>query len=477
MKNLRARRTRTFFAFLAAALFAQALSVRPVFAGADEAAAGGADALILPVGAGDLAPNGPAGLIQVDELADLSQNLTLRLGELPPSAEPTIKAAPGQCAPAAAAIPAALAPSADAARPPETAKNSVLPAAAAPSPAAIAPFAAKNRGRISAAYRFHRSALKAYRWYNMIHTQGLWLDYRQKIAALASAGSAPAVKRPRAFFTNLRTFASTGERPDMGYTSATAEKGRVMAEALGVAARHLRGGKSAEVLSALRGFLDAAAASDDPRHSHSHFRKVARNALFEASFKPAAELASYFQNLRPGPAGHALSPDAQDAVRARLRRAVMETLAEENPRAKDRIVGVVIFGSFANGAASEESDLDLAAVSANGGSARVKDFAARLERRWDDARHPVAFKDAARIADDPSAAYLRRYYRNSYRVIAPSAQMERALAPEAKPAPAPPPSAKLSLSARAQRVLMYSSIYGATLYADASRAARNLLKR
>ncbi|HVC09015.1 MAG TPA: hypothetical protein VNH15_03650, partial [Elusimicrobiota bacterium] len=108
---------------------------------------------------------------------------------------------------------------------------------------------------------------------------------------------------------------------------------------------------------------------------------------------------------------------------------------------------------------------------------RVKNFAARLERRWNDARHPVAFKDDARIADDPSAAYLRRYYRIAYRVIAPSARLEQYLSPAPEDAPAPPPSTKLSLSARVQRVLMYSSIYGATLYADASRAARSLAAR
>ncbi|HVA67174.1 MAG TPA: nucleotidyltransferase domain-containing protein [Elusimicrobiota bacterium] len=480
-QTLARRLKHSFFPLLAAALFAQALSSRQARAGADEAAASGADALILPVGAGNSTLSGPIGLVQSDELANLSQNLTPRLDALPPAEARTPEDAPSESAPAAAKISAALEPSAivGAHVLPTPAPSKILPQPVigpVSGPAPGASFAARRRKRISAVYRFHRSALKAYRWYNMIHTQGLWTDYRQKIAALTSAGSPPSIKRPRAFFTALRTFGSTGERPEMGYTSALAGKDQVIAEALGVAARHLRGGKTSEAQVALRGFLNAAAASDDPRHSNSHFRKVARNALSEASFKPAAELVPYFQGLRPRPASQALPQDAQDAVRAKLRQTVMETLAEESPRAKDRIVAVVLFGSFANGAASEESDLDLAAVSADGGSGEVKNFAKRLEQRWDDARHPVAFKDDARIADDPSAAYLRRYYRIAYRVIALSAELERDLspAPETEAAPA---SGKLSLQARAQRVVMYSGIYGATIYADLSRAARSLAAR
>ncbi|MBI4349219.1 MAG: hypothetical protein HY553_20445 [Elusimicrobia bacterium] len=235
-------------------------------------------------------------------------------------------------------------------------------------------------GRLRDAWTYSRIVLSSLYWYTGPRLIERWDELAAK---LREAGDRPrAVRDIRGFFIAHRVLGSTGSYSPLGFRVAS---NRIVAkDAVEIYDRYFAKGREAK-----RAFvrLIQRAQHYNPNRRSTQFRKAIFHALREASVLPPDEVAAFFdKQLGPEKSARleAYQRDVQGKVLAAFDVAVNEVLSEMNRGlpAGERVVGALLLGSFANGAAGPGSDLDVQAI-AEGGSTRFNDeFIKRLKARW-----------------------------------------------------------------------------------------------
>ena len=299
-------------------------------------------------------------------------------------------------------------------------------------PAVISEYAPESRGRLLSLAHEIGLWFKSYKHYFIDVNVENWREYRSARAksAAVQANTAP-VTDARGFFVDSRMMGMIGGARTVG--SRSGSDAYVKAEAVGVYDRYF-GERGAVAREAFLAFLDRAVAYN-PLRSSSNLRKHIRKALHSGSLLSSDQLAGHFDGLMKSAVNEAASDfqkESQARVLASFRRAVADALAAEDATASDRVVGVVMLGSFAMGAATPTSDFDLHILTNNGRSARIPAFLERLEKRWtsdpDSVGHPI---NGAEFGFVPSRALLMRIHHDRFAIIAADIDMERALSPPA----------------------------------------------
>jgi len=257
-----------------------------------------------------------------------------------------------------------------------------------------------------------------------------WREFRAaRAVARAQNPEVPGLDE-RSFFVDTRMMGMVGGAKTVG--SRSGSDAYVSEQARAVFDRYFtRADVGPETRAAFLRFLDRAA-EYNPMRSSSNLRKQIRKALHSATLLPVVALAAHFDALMPPSRDeiarefqHAGQQETLDAFRA----AVRETIGEEAD-APNRVVGVVVLGSFAGGAATPTSDFDLHVLSADGTSARAPAFLERLQKRWGadprSAAHPM---NGADFAFYPSPSFLLRIHRDPFLVVSDDARVERTLGP------------------------------------------------
>jgi len=258
-----------------------------------------------------------------------------------------------------------------------------------------------------------------------------WREYKAVRASLKRETSVSDADA-RGFFVDSRMMGMVGGVRIVGSRSGSHDY--ITGESLGVYDRYFSSRVPAEARAAFVDFLGRAIAYN-PRRNSSNLRKQIRKALHGASVLPPAQVKAYFEGLAGSDTNDAAAEfqDAsQDRVLDGFRRAVAEVVGQEDPSAADRVVGVVLLGSFAAGSATATSDFDLHVLTADGGSRRVASFLRRLEARWSaDAEgrtHPI---NGAEFGFRPSPGMLLSIHHDPFLVITPDQRLERILSPPA----------------------------------------------
>jgi predicted HAD superfamily phosphohydrolase YqeG/predicted nucleotidyltransferase len=258
-----------------------------------------------------------------------------------------------------------------------------------------------------------------------------WREYRAlRASALPVIEGKAAVSDARGFFVDSRMMGMIGGVRTVG--SRSGSDAYVKGEAIKLFDRYFNVAGSDEARPAFLAFLDRAVLYN-PMRSSSNLRKHIRKALHAASILAPADMKAHFDKLM-GPEVNAGAAEFQDDGAQRVldgfRAAVAATIAEEDASASNRVVGVVLLGSFATGAATPTSDFDLHVLTANGSSRRVPAFVERVEKRWsenaDSKTHPV---NGADFGFMPSRAMLLGMHHDRFLVISPDQELERSLSP------------------------------------------------
>ncbi|MDD5657285.1 MAG: nucleotidyltransferase domain-containing protein [Elusimicrobia bacterium] len=318
-------------------------------------------------------------------------------------------------------------------------------------------------------YRYSRLLGQNYHWYTVTHMRELWPSYRGRRLELIAQGEAPAVHKPRAFFAHMRSFGQSGIFYVLGFSAL--RDGLVLAESRRAYAKFFTGPALGPAQAeAFEGFLSRISGFNAEHRAHSNLRKHIRDALLAASVMPARAIASFFDSLtqtRDQGATEEFQRAEAPKVVAAFRGAVMRTLAEE-PDSPDRVLGVVLMGSFARGAATPTSDLDIELLAHDGRSANASGFSARLLERWRamglQQRHPIT---PHRHPMHPSPKLMARVHSDSVLVFAE----DEAIAAALTPAPGAPPSFSLvrdlTWRGRMGRWLHFGAVYAVTLWPQA----------
>jgi len=258
-----------------------------------------------------------------------------------------------------------------------------------------------------------------------------WGEYRKlRASAPAVIAGKAAVSDARGFFVDSRMMGMIGGVRTVG--SRSGSDVYVKGEAIKMYDRYFDSASSPEARDAFLAFLDRAVLYN-PMRSSSNLRKHVRKALHGGSILPAESLKVHFDKLM-GPEVNAGAAEFQNDGAQRVLDAFRETIAatvgEEDFAASERVLGVVLLGSFATGAATPTSDFDLHVLTANGSSKNVPAFLERLEKRWsgnaDSKTHPV---NGADFGFMPSRSMLLGMHHDRFIVLSPDQELVRSLSP------------------------------------------------
>lgn len=275
-----------------------------------------------------------------------------------------------------------------------------------------------------------------------------WREYKKlRAAAPAVISGQASVTNARGFFVDSRMMGMIGGARTVGSRSGSDQY--VRGEALKLYDRYFAAASAVpEAREAFVAFLDRAVLYN-PMRSSSNLRKHVRKGLHGASILAPGEMKAHFDKLM-GPeinAGAAeFQNDAAQRVLDAFRVAVAQTVLEEDPSSSARVVGVVLLGSFATGAATPTSDFDLHVLTDNGSSRRVPAFLERLERRWstspESRTHPL---NGAEFGFMPSRSMLLAMHHDRFLVVSPDQRLERNLSPPGTAADRAPPEENSAL--------------------------------
>ncbi|MFI5346438.1 MAG: nucleotidyltransferase domain-containing protein [Elusimicrobiota bacterium] len=261
-----------------------------------------------------------------------------------------------------------------------------------------------------------------------------WREYKEArtASAIVQDGRSP-VSDARGFFIDTRMMGMVGGPHIVGSRSGSNQY--ITDAALDIFDRYFD--HSAVTPATRAAFADfvGRAAEYNPLRSGSNLRKQIRKVLHSASLLPADRLQEHFENAMPAgmaDASKKFQEERQEQILAAFHAAVADAVAAETPAAADRVVGVVLLGSFATGSATAGSDFDLHVLTNNGSSRRVTAFLANLEKRWsadpNSAAHPINGADFGFL---PSRDMLLRIHPDPYIVMGADQRLERNLSPPA----------------------------------------------
>jgi predicted nucleotidyltransferase len=312
-------------------------------------------------------------------------------------------------------------------------------------------------------YKIYATALH---WYTVTHIKSLWPAYVRKRQDLVLEGKKPSVSTPRSFFAGMRVMGQSGPYYVLGFGNLNDED--VIAEASQTFNRHFDAGAAER--QAFDRFVARAKEYNKLRRAGTFMRKHVRDALLTASLLPREELAAHFDSLLQDDkaketADYQLRGEGRGTLEA-FRKVIHQAVSEEAAGARDRVLGVILLGSFANGSPGPTSDFDLQVITADGGSGRTKAFVKKVIENWGAQRqrkNPITFHEASY---PPSKSLLDRVHDGPYRVITPLAGLEEALARKRGERPTWVMQRELTLHGRLLRSLQYAVVYGVTLWAS-----------
>jgi len=258
--------------------------------------------------------------------------------------------------------------------------------------------------------------LSAFWWRTTSHLVSQW---RALERAFRSHGAeSPAVRSRLPFFLSTLILGSTGRFGPFGLRGAANRV--VLEDAWAVFNRFFpEDDASTEAFSR---FL-ARAQTFNPNRRVTQFRKFVTTGLLGAAVLSTAELPSHFDKLASLESGRALiefQAGPQQRVLKLFTALVQETILEMNadlPPGK-RIVGALLMGSFANGAAGPASDLDLQTIAEGGSSAHIPDFYSRLDAKWAAAKMDNPISDF-QYALPLSKTLITHIHREHYLILSP----------------------------------------------------------
>ncbi|HVE12914.1 MAG TPA: nucleotidyltransferase domain-containing protein, partial [Elusimicrobiota bacterium] len=293
---------------------------------------------------------------------------------------------------------------------------------ALPAPASMPRSTAAGRARDALAY--YRLASSSLFWYTFPRLIERWNELRDSLAA--SSSSSHAVKDFRGFFIAHRVLGSTGSYSPMGFRVAT--NGVVSEEAWHIFNRYFSVGP--EATAAFARLVDRAQRFNPNRRS-TQFRKVVFHALRAASVLPPESVAAFLDSIATEDAARALADfqaTRQNEILEALDETAREAILDANRElpAGQKVVAAVLLGSFANGAAGPDSDLDLQVVSEDGSAAAATAFNRRVKALWKarGGTSPISgFQYSLRYSRD----LVEMVHPESYRVITPYAGVRDAL--------------------------------------------------
>lgn len=279
------------------------------------------------------------------------------------------------------------------------------------------------RRRAADALHYVRITGSSLWWYTFPRLVERW----EEVAQGTADGRARAVRRIMGFFIAHRVLGSTGSYAPMGFRVATNRT--VILDAWRIYIRYFPDDPgSAESFAR----LVARATLYNPNRRSTQFRKVIFHALREAAVLPPDRVAAYFDSLVTKDKSAELAAyqaARQGEVLALFDETVKKVILELNaglPRGR-RVVGAVLLGSFANGAAGPGSDLDVQALSEDGGTAYNAEFLKRLKARWKAEGDPTHPASGFEYALPLSKELLQRVHREAYLVLSPYPEVVAAL--------------------------------------------------
>ncbi|MCX5794992.1 MAG: nucleotidyltransferase domain-containing protein [Elusimicrobia bacterium] len=379
---------------------------------------------------------------------------------------PSLSAAPaegGELGPAVAAVSASLRPAAPAA-------PRAPPQAAAARRQSYQPETGLRAALKDRVFHAHLLAHHLY-WYTVTHIQDLWPGYQEKLRKLAARGEASAVTRPRTFFSFMRVMGETGIFHVLGFAALNDQA--VLEESRRTFDRFFDGpGIGPAQREAFARFLDRIAVFNVAHRAHSNMKKHIRDALLLASVMPARDIAPFFNSLalkdKTDEIEQFQRQGAPEIIKA-YQEAVRQTLAEE-PDTPDRILGVVLMGSFARGAATPTSDMDTEPLARDGQDGRTQAFNDRLIARWEalglQRANPITPHEHAL---HPSPGLLSMIHPNGdFLVVADDEALEEALAPGS--GSASPMIRDRTVRGWFGRVFEFGTVFAVTCWTDLQRA-------
>jgi predicted nucleotidyltransferase len=325
--------------------------------------------------------------------------------------------------------------------------------------------------------RWHHARLLAGHlyWYTVTHIADMWPAYQEKILRLAAQDEPAPVSRARTFFSYMRVMGETGIFYTLGFAALNDQD--VLQESRRTFARFFDGpGIGAPERQAFERFLGRIAVFNKAHRAHSNMKKHIRDALLAASVMPARAIAPFFDSLALQDKTAEIEDFQREGaaeVLKTFRRVVQETLAEE-PDSPDAVLGVVLMGSFARGAATPTSDLDAELIVRDGREGRVQAFSDRLVARWEalglQKDNPVTPHEHPL---HPSKRLLALVHvSGDFLVFSNDRALEDALSPR----PGEPPAFVMvrhrTLRGWLGRTCEYAAVYAVTLWTDLKRALR-----
>jgi hypothetical protein len=320
---------------------------------------------------------------------------------------------------------------------------------------------APREERPSVSDRLHYADLyfKNLYFYIVTNIVNKWGPYEAYWLKMKASGTPAPVSRPRAFFAHMRVFGQTGQFYVPGFTPL--EDHRVIYEAMQTYDKYF----DAPYLTprerkAFEGFVMRASLYNKERRAASKFRATVRDNLLKASTMTKDKIAPFFDSLPTVDKTAEFQSSEADAILEQFKAMVLEEVAKEPKDAEDRITGVILIGSFALGAATPKSDFDVEPLTANGGGGRVRDFAARVQKRWEEmgrqSINPVSFHYFGYLE---SRWEIRAIHHEPYLIFSPDQKLVDKLSMRPGEPPSHVPSRKLTLWGRFLRWAQYTAVY------------------
>lgn len=210
--------------------------------------------------------------------------------------------------------------------------------------------------------------------------RNVWRNYRDELSKAQQQGLLPAVVEPRTFFIHLRLLGLRGLiGPSANWVAADDV---VIREARSLFSRHIRA--DARATLAFDDFLERAVLYN-PGKRRTKLRSMLIYYLRSSSLLPVEELPAYYDSLARDDSALADARGRQDRVmqdfKAVVDRLILETNQGDPPGG--RVLGVLVFGSYANKAARPGSDIDMQIITEDGSAPTQKEgILKHLREEW-----------------------------------------------------------------------------------------------
>jgi hypothetical protein len=252
-------------------------------------------------------------------------------------------------------------------------------------------------------------------WYAGPRVANLWRDYGARLKAAAAVGRKPSVRDPKGLFIASRLLGLSVDAGSMAKKAASDQA--VLIESRGLFLRHINAGSEAQ--AAFDRFLNRAVLHN-PSKSGTKLRSLIAYYLRESSVLPAEELAAYYDGLL-------IDEGALIKTRAESARVLADFTelsdrlilnANRDVLPGERILGVLIAGSYANGSPRPGSDLDFQIITENG-SAPAADLLVEFGNEWTKLHPAISLEVFSNEFLPPDRRLIESLIPEAYLIVSP----------------------------------------------------------